>query len=120
MNQSANAEPVTLGHSRDQIREFNDTLRRTGRGGRIVMTAGVSSLEDELITQVLLAVATFDAFNADNDPHGEHDFGAVQVQGHTVFFKIDYYDRDLLCHSPDPADPAVTSRVMTVMLAEEY
>ncbi len=27
-----------------------------------------------------------------SDPYGEHDFGAVQVQGHKVFFKIDSYD----------------------------
>ncbi len=120
MNQSANAELATLGGNRHQIRSLNDALRRTGRSGRIVMTAGVASLGEELIAQVLLAVATFDAFDPDNDPHGEHDFGAVQVQGHRVFFKIDAYDRDLRYHSPDPADPAVTCRVMTLMLAEEY
>jgi hypothetical protein len=37
-----------------------------------------------------------------------------------IFFKIDYYDRTLTAHSPDPADPAVTRRVITVMLASEY
>jgi len=84
------------------------------------MTAGLASLGDQLIGQVLLAVAAFDAFDTDNDPYGEHDFGAVQVQGHTIFFKIDSYDLNLRLHSPDPADPAVTCRVMTVMLAGEY
>ena len=88
MNQSASTEPATSGSNRHQIRKLNDALRRTGRGGRIVMTAGVASLGDQLIGQVLLAVAAFDAFDTDNDPYGEHDFGAVQVQGHTVFFKI--------------------------------
>ena len=38
----------------------------------------------------------------------------------TIFFKIDYYDRTLTHHSPDPADPAVTERVITIMLADEY
>jgi hypothetical protein len=38
----------------------------------------------------------------------------------TIFFKIDYYDRTLTHHSSDPADPTVTSRIITVMLAEEY
>ena len=55
-----------------------------------------------------------------NDPHEEHDFGSFEAEGHTIFFKIDYYDRDLAYHSPDASDPAVTERVMTVMLAEEY
>jgi hypothetical protein len=31
-----------------------------------------------------------------------------------------YYDADLRWHSPDASDTAVTERVMTVMLAEEY
>ena len=31
-----------------------------------------------------------------------------------MFFKIDYYDRSLNGHSPDPADPTVTTRVLTI------
>jgi hypothetical protein len=50
----------------------------------------------------------------------EHDFGSFEVEGETIFFKIDYYDRTLTHHSPDPADPAVTERVITIMLADEY
>jgi hypothetical protein len=65
-------------------------------------------------------VARFDAFSPDNDPYREHDFGSVQVGEQTVFFKIDVYDLDLRCHSLDAADPSVTARVLTIMLAEEY
>jgi hypothetical protein len=37
-----------------------------------------------------------------------------------VLFKIDAYDRAQRGRSPDPADPAVTHRVLTIMLADEY
>ena len=50
----------------------------------------------------------------------EHDFGSFDAEGQTIFFKIDYYDRALASHSPDPADPSVLRAVMTIMLANEY
>ena len=85
-----------------------------------MMTAGVAALSETERAGILAAVRTFSAFDADNDPHGEHDFGAVEVGRVRCFWKIDAYDRDLRFGSPDPADPAVTVRVLTVMLAEEY
>ena len=54
------------------------------------------------------------------DPYEERDFGPFEADGHTVFFKIDYYDSTLTVPSPDPSDAAVTKRVITVRLAEEY
>ena len=68
----------------------------------------------------MAAVAAFDSFDADNDPHGEHDFGAVEVAGLQVFWKVSYYDASLTAHAEDPADPDTCERVLTVMLAEEY
>ncbi len=106
--------------ARDRIRTLNDELRQHHRGGLIVVTSGIQALRPELIQQIDEAVSRFDSFTPDNDPYGEHDFGVVRVQGHTVFFKIDAYDLTLTAHSPDPANPAVTRRVMTLMLSEEY
>jgi Protein of unknown function (DUF3768) len=99
---------------------LNDRLRQHGIGGTTVVTPGVRALGPDAISAVLAAITGFSAFDADNDPYGEHDFGSVQVQRHAVFFKIDCYDRTLIGHSPDSADPAVTTRVLTIMLAEEY
>ena len=102
------------------IRHLNDHLRQSFAGGVLVMTAGVIALGPARQLTILNAVAAFDSFDESNDPYGEHDFGAVEVEGERLFWKIDYYDRDLSAHSPDPADPSVTTRVLTIMLAEEY
>lgn len=117
---AAVAEQRAVGPVPGLIAALNDALRRTGRGGRVVMTAGVAALPETTRAAILAAVRGFAAFGSDNDPHGEHDFGAVEVGGVRCFWKIDCYDRDLRFGSPDPADPAVTVRVLTVMLAEEY
>lgn len=96
-----------------RIRELNDALRRSLTGGQVVITRGVASLGDERRTRILDAVATFEAFDADNNPYGEHDFGAFEIEGGRILFKIDYYDQSLTAHSPDPSDPSVTARVLT-------
>jgi hypothetical protein len=106
--------------SSTRIRTLNDELRRFGRGGRIMITPGIQALGDRAVARILTAVAAFDAFTNDNDPYGEHDCAILAVNGIEAMFKIDYYDRDLEYHSPDPGDPAVTQRIMVVMLASEY
>lgn len=104
----------------ERIRALNDALRRKCDGGRIVITSGVTALPEEVMLRIFGAIADFDAFDDGNDPYSEHDFGSVTDGTLTVFFKIDYYDTDLTMHSPDPADPAVTTRVLTIMLADEW
>ncbi len=105
---------------RAHLRALNDRLRITLTGGLVSVTPGIMSLGDEIQLQVLQALARFDAFNESNDPYDEHDFGRFEVEGHVILFKIDAYDLTLRYASPNPADSSVTTRVLTLMLADEY
>ena len=104
----------------DRIRALNDNLRRNFSNGQAVITVGVAALGPEAVARIIKTVEVFDDFCHANDPHQEHDFGSFEADGNTIFFKIDYYDKTLTQHSPDAADPIVTERVITIMLAEEY
>ncbi len=104
----------------DTIRDLNDAFRQNLAGGRVCLTAGVLALPGDGQARLIEEVRRFTAFDAGNDPHGEHDFGALTFGPGRYFFKIDYYDADLTFGSPDPAAPTVTRRVMTVMRADEY
>jgi hypothetical protein len=106
--------------SRGRIRALNDAFRRSFLGVTAVVTPGFNSLSADRRHSILARVRAFDAFNEDNDPNGEHDFGVIEDGDVQCFWKIDYYDTDMDLMSPDPADPSVTTRVLTVMLADEY
>ena len=103
-----------------RIRTLNDTFRTTFIGGRVMLTQGVQALAPETFREAVKAVQTFSAFSRHNDPWGEHDFGAFDLAGQRFFWKIDTYDKTLTSGSEDPSDPAQTTRVLTLMLAEEY
>ena len=103
-----------------RISALNDAFRKTFTGGKVMVTDGVAALPTDVGAMAIRKVATFDAFTADNDPYNEHDFGSFELAGRKFFFKIDYYAPDLQGGSEDPADPAKTARVLTIMLAEEY
>ena len=106
--------------SAEKIRELNDAFRSTMTGGRVMLTAGVDALPSDVKAMVIRKVTTFSEFTADNDPHGEHDFGSFELGGHKFFWKIDYYNSTMTFGSDDPADASKTTRVLTIMLAEEY
>ena len=107
--------------TKSKIRALNDALRQGNvEQGMILVTSGISAMGEAFTAEALGSVARFDAFTADNDPYGEHDFGAMTIQGEKVFWKIDAYDLAMEAHSPDPTDPAVTKRVLTIMLSSEY
>ena len=105
-----------------KIAGLNDAFR-DGRGdGRWLLTSGVNAEGPEFTTQALAAVATFTAFTSGNDPYGEHDFGSIEIDGETIFWKIDYYQAGTgyKAGAEAPENAATTDRVITIMLAEEY
>ena len=104
-----------------RVRDLNDTFRRDGRGnGTVLLTQGVQGEGQAFVVAAVDAVRKFSDFSADNDPWGEHDFGAVEIDGQKVFWKIDCYALDLKHRSENPANEALTHRVLTIMLASEY
>lgn len=104
----------------DRIRVLNDELRKHLLGGGAVITPGIAQLGSQAVQRLVKTIAVFDDFCAVNDPYGERDFGCFKFDGVEVIFKIDYYDKSLTYHSPNPADPAVTERIITLMRADEY
>ena len=120
-----------------RIARLNDLARKAmGVACTAVATVGFRSLPEADQSCVRELIETFDAFDEDNDPHGERDFGTIYQLGdgdwtterpssqederELVFWKLDYYDRSLAYASDDPADSAITRRVLTIMLADEY
>ena len=105
-----------------KITELNDHLRTTldQRFGTVMLTDAVASTHLAVQMSVREAVKTFNAFNQDNDPRGEHDFGGFEVGGDRYCWKIDYCDPDLEFCSEDPADPNYKTRLLTIMFADQY
>jgi hypothetical protein len=101
----------------DRIRELNDQLRQNFAEGLAVMTPGIAALGGEAVARIVKTIAVFDDFCHANDPHQEHDFGAFEADGHSVLFKIDLYEEPNVKEAN--GEPVVT-RVLTIMLADEY
>lgn len=104
-----------------RIAYLNDRLRRHLKGGQLAVTRGILDLYGGVyVIEIVERVRAFEDFSADNDPYCERDFGAFDFLGHRINWKIDYYDLDMRYRSANPANPAVTTRLLTVMLAAEY
>lgn len=108
---ATNAEAIAL---------LNDHLRATGTGGAVMITRNLKRISGFDAAVLAQALANYDGFGPGNDPHGERDFGSMTLWGYDLLWKIDYYDKSLQFGSDDPADPAVTARVLTVMLASDW
>ena len=111
----------TITKSREEIiRGLNDLLRTTFFCGKVNPTAGLAAMGPDFLSRAIQQVQRFNQFVEDNDPYNEHDFGVVWIGEQKIIWKIDYYDKALEYGSEDPADPRKTTRVLTIMLAEEY
>ena len=104
----------------NDIATLNDTFRKTFTGGQVLLTAGIDSMSMDDKANILSKVRNFNDFTEDNAPYGEHDFGSFDYKGNKIFFKIDYYDLNYEFMSKNPANPDITNRVLSIMLAEEY
>ena len=103
-----------------RIRQLNDEARINQTDGVIYVTRGISTMPTADQAAIWMRVLEFDDFDPENDPHGEHDFGAFDHKGDRILWKIDCYGLQMQNASPDPADPRVTKRILTIMLASEY
>ena len=109
-----------------RIATLNDALRRNPVKrtlGQVLLSSGISARGAEFKAMVLTALARMQAqdFKKGNDPYGERDFNSFTVDGKLCLMKIDYFAKeDLRRASDDPADPERTTRVLTIMLADEY
>lgn len=104
----------------EAIARLNDQLRKEGIGGIVMVTSSVSRITGFDANVLAHALANYDGFDGGNDPYGERDFGTFALWGCDLFWKIDYYDKALEFGSDDPANPEVTRRVLTVMLAADW
>lgn len=102
------------------IATLNDNFRKSFIGGQVLLTAGIAAMSSEDKANIISLVQNFNTFTPDNDPYGEHDFLSIDYKGNKIFAKIDYYDLNNQYMSENPANPDITNRVLTIMLAEEY
>jgi Protein of unknown function (DUF3768) len=109
-------------HTTTTIAEINDRFRQKGGDplGRTVFTQQVAAMPPQERVSIKRLVRLFDNFNEENDPCGEHDFGSIDYQGETYFWKFEYYDENYEYTSEDPSDLAKTRRVLTIMHSSEY
>ncbi|MFY8048520.1 MAG: DUF3768 domain-containing protein [Erythrobacter sp.] len=135
MTQLAQSMPVAVDHAA-QIARLNDAARAGWLAtSRTVFTRALADIlasdaEDPGTRQVSLMMGQAalrrlineTPIEPGNDPHGERDFGAVEFQGHKIFWKIDVYANDgsFSWGSDTPWDPQQSFRVVTIMLTSDW
>ena len=94
-------EAITARDRLTRTEVLNDTFRSSVVAGGVTITQGIAALCAEVRAEVLRRVRAFNLLAS------------------KFCWNLVCHDRDLHCSSPDPADPSVTTRVLTVMRADE-
>lgn len=120
----ASALPADALQPAAPLSAVNDVFRRAlghkaGIPGKFVMTAGIAALGDSVVYEIIRKVCAFDRFTDDNDPEGDHSFGAFEHECVSIFWKIDYY-ADADCEHGAENPSAQCFRVLTVLRADEW
>ena len=99
------------------IAKLNDELRQSiphlPYPHQMVLTDEVAAVATDQLSELLNQVKSFNSFSEDNDPHGEHDFGKIMLQGDSFFWKFDYYDPTMKYFEENG------QRVLTLMFCHE-
>ncbi len=116
------AETALIAAQNDQFRSaIIDAPANPGAiPGRLLVTPGVVEQGPDFLQEAIRRSAEFDAFSPDADPYALHEMGVIEVQGRTVWWRIDLYDCDYAFGAEVPSDTDQTRRVLTILLPSEY
>jgi hypothetical protein len=121
------ATPAGADAPLEQIARLNDRTRLGfDRNARVVITRNClerlaeaeGAPEEPIVLQARLMAAFRHCNFSEDSP--ERDFAAITFLGRKVWMKIDYFDAAMEFGSEDPADASITTRVMTILLPEDY
>lgn len=118
ISDNAASRTATIARLNDDARLGLDRRARIMFTRNCVETFRISQEAHPAIIQAqLLAAFRRCEFAADSP---EHDFASILFRERKVWMKIDYYDLDCAYGSENPADASITTRVITILLPEDY
>ena len=115
---SAEARLASIARLNDRCRQGLDRTARIMVTRTCLGTFASGNGAMEIVVQARLYAAIRHYVFADADA-AERDRGNYEIEGTTVYFKIDYYDAAFEYGSEDPADASLTRRVLTIMVRED-
>jgi hypothetical protein len=110
----------TIARLNDRARHGLDRTTKVNFSRACLLSFCDGDLPSALCAQAELLKAMRQHQFTDDDTYGERDFGVFEFRDTRIMFKIDYYALSLDYGSEDPADASITTRVITIMLPEDY